>query len=293
MRYDLRSRIKALTYISAAVLLAYVGYLTGSSEMEITEGSVAQLVEHRTFNPQVVGSIPTRPTITFATTTTTTTVAPRATTTSLTELNHSVSEPDESLDGSAEARPIPYLIDNQYSFYEKGSHIVELQRLLGLDFVDGIYGPDTREAHMAWFGSPQVAQRHFFDRDTWYVETVDPEMDWKHNWADWDEPPSLGELVNIYFLPEDRAWALRVAFCESSAKPTDTYSNAVSTALAVGWFQHLSRFWLQRSELAGWYGYDIFDTEPNVAVAAWLFYGSGQHHWNPSKPCWGGTTNGR
>ena len=293
MRYDLRSRIKVLTYISAAVLLAYVGYLTGSSEMEITEGSVAQLVEHRTFNPQVVGSIPTRPTITFATTTTTTTVAPRATTTSLTELNHSVSEPDESLDGSAEARPIPYLIDNQYSFYEKGSHIVELQRLLGLDFVDGIYGPDTREAHMAWFGSPQVAQRHFFDRDTWYVETVDPEMDWKHNWADWDEPPSLGELVNIYFLPEDRAWALRVAFCESSAKPTDTYSNAVSTALAVGWFQHLSRFWLQRSELAGWYGYDIFDTEPNVAVAAWLFYGSGQHHWNPSKPCWGGTTNGR
>ena len=293
MRYDLRSRIKVLTYISAAVLLAYVGYLTGSSEMEITEGSVAQLVEHRTFNPQVVGSIPTLPTITFATTTTTTTVAPRATTTSLTELNHSVSELGESLDGSAEARPIPYLIDNQYSFYEKGSHIVELQRLLGLDFVDGIYGPDTREAHMAWFGSPQVAQRHFFDRDTWYVETVDPEMDWKHNWADWDEPPSLGELVNIYFLPEDRAWALRVAFCESSAKPTDTYSNAVSTALAVGWFQHLSRFWLQRSELAGWYGYDIFDTEPNVAVAAWLFYGSGQHHWNPSKPCWGGTTNGR
>ena len=30
-----------------------------------TYGSLAQLVEHRTFNPRVVGSIPTRPTILF------------------------------------------------------------------------------------------------------------------------------------------------------------------------------------------------------------------------------------
>jgi hypothetical protein len=198
-----------------------------------------------------------------------------------------------AVEETAEARPIPFLIDNQYGFYEKGSHIVELQRLLGLRFVDGIYGPDTRKAHMEWFGSPQVAQRHFFDRGTWYIETIDPEMEWQHNWANWDEPPSLQQLVDIYFLPVDREWALKVAYCESSAKPTDTYSNAVSHALAVGWFQHLSKFWLQRSELAGWHGYDIFDTEPNVAVAAWLFYGSGEHHWNPSKSCWGGTDNGQ
>jgi hypothetical protein len=294
MWYELRSRIKVLTYFSAAILFAYVAYLAGSPRIEIAGGPVAQLVEQRTFNPQVVGSIPTRPTITFAPATTTPMATTTTTVASATTTTTTTTVPTKSaytVEDTAEARPIPFLIDNQYGFYEKGSHIVELQRLLGLRFVDGIYGPDTRKAHMEWFGSPQVAQRHFFDRGTWYIETVDPEMEWQHNWADWDEPPSLQQLVDIYFLPEDRPWALRVAFCESSAKPTDTYSNAVSHALAVGWFQHLSRFWLQRSELAGWPGYDIFDTEPNVAVAAWLFYSSGGHHWNPSKPCWGGTSN--
>lgn len=187
---------------------------------------------------------------------------------------------------------IPFLIDNQYGFYEKGNHIVELQRLLGMRFVDGIYGPDTRELHMNWFGSTETAQRYFYNRGNWWMETHDPEMDWKHNWMNWDEPPSLQQLVDIYFLPEDRAWAFRVAFCESSALPSDTYSNSVSTALAVGWFQHISRYWLERSVASGWQGYDIFDTEPNVAVAAWLFYESGDHHWNPSKKCWGGTTHG-
>jgi len=187
---------------------------------------------------------------------------------------------------------IPFLIDNQYGFYEKGNHIVELQRLLGMRFVDGIYGPDTRELHMNWFGSTETAQRYFYNRGNWWMETHDPEMDWKHNWMNWDEPPSLQQLVDIYFLPEDRAWAFRVAFCESSALPSDTYSNSVSSALAVGWFQHLSRYWLERSVASGWQGYDIFDTEPNVAVAAWLFYESGDHHWNPSKKCWGGTTHG-
>ena len=303
MWYDLRSRIKVLTCISAAVLCAYAGYQTRSPVTEVITGPVAQMEEQRTLNPQVVGSIPTRPTITLApvttttttttttiTTTTTTTIAPATTTTRPVD---TVSESIELIEETAEARPIPFLIDNQYHFYEKGSHIVELQRLLGLRFVDGIYGPDTRKAHMAWFGSPQIAQRHFFGRGTWYVETIDPDEAWVHNWTNWDEPPSLQQLVDMYFLPEDRAWALKVAACESSAKPTDTYSNAVSSALAVGWFQHLSRFWLQRSELAGWYGYDIFDTEPNVAVAAWLFYSSGDHHWNPSKSCWGGTANGQ
>jgi hypothetical protein len=187
---------------------------------------------------------------------------------------------------------IPFLIDQMYRFYERGPHIVKLQQLLGMQFVDGIYGPATRRVHMEWFGSFEAAHRYFYNRQTWYSETIDPEEDWRHNWANWEEPPTLLELINLYFLPEDSEWALRVAFCESSALPDDTYSNAVSSALAVGWFQHLSRYWLERSERSGWYGYDIFDTEPNVAVAAWLFYKDGNSHWNESKNCWKGTTHG-
>ena len=190
---------------------------------------------------------------------------------------------------------VPYLIDNMYGFWEKGSHIVDLQRLLGMNYVDGIYGPSTRRQHMEWFGSFEAAQRYFFNRDTWYMETIEPDAVWVHNWAAWDEPPSLQQLVEIYFLPEDRKWAFRVAFCESSALPADTYSNAVSSALAVGWFQHLSKFWIERSRIAGWQGYDIFDTEPNVAVAAWLFYETGgkDRHWYPSRSCWGDTQHGQ
>ncbi len=194
---------------------------------------------------------------------------------------------------------IPLLIDNLYGFWEKGPHIIELQRMLGMDFVDGIYGPSTRRAHMEWFGSFEAAQRYFFDRETWYLETVrsspEEEAGWKHNWAEWDSPPTLEQLVDIYFEPADKAWALRVAFCESSALPSDTYSNAVSSALAVGWFQHLSKFWLQRSQISGWGGYDIFDSEPNVAVAAWLFYetGGAERHWNPSRSCWKDTPHGQ
>ncbi len=194
---------------------------------------------------------------------------------------------------------IPFLIDNLYGFWEKGTHIVDLQRLLGMDYVDGIYGPSTRRKHMEWFGSFEAAQRYFFDRETWYLETVrsspDTEAGWKHNWNNWDQPPTLEQLVDIYFEPVDKEWALRVAFCESSALPHHTYSNAVSSALAVGWFQHLSKFWLQRARIAGWEGYDIFDSEPNVAVAAWLFYetGGAERHWNPSRSCWKDTPHGQ
>jgi hypothetical protein len=80
---------------------------------------------------------------------------------------------------------------------------------------------------------------------------------------------------------------LRVAFCESSAKPSDVGSTEVSSAFAVGWFQHLARYWTERSTAAGWTDYDPFNAEANVAVAAWLLYeGGGARHWNPSRTCW-------
>lgn len=49
---------------------------------------------------------------------------------------------------------------------------------------------------------------------------------------------------------------------------------------ASGLFQHLARYWAERSSKAGWAGASIFDPEANVAVAAWLARQSWRH-WSP------------
>lgn len=99
-------------------------------------------------------------------------------------------------------------------------------------------------------------------------------------------PGKVQSLVNEYFEPGDRAWAMRVAFCESSTQPQDDRNFAVSPALAVGAFQHLAKYWPERSQAAGFAGYSAYDMRANVATAAHLFYTSGLHHWNASRSCW-------
>ena len=100
--------------------------------------------------------------------------------------------------------------------------------------------------------------------------------------------PSLNEYVNIYFRVEDRSWAIRVAFCESSADPKDQFSEAVNDESgAVGWFQHLPKWWDERSVKAGFEGFEMNHPEANVGVASWLYYKyGGSSHWNSSKSCW-------
>ncbi len=86
----------------------------------------------------------------------------------------------------------------------------------------------------------------------------------------------IRELVSRYFRPEDVNKAIRIAWCESSFNP---YSVNPQTQ-ASGLFQHLPRYWEERSAAAGFAGADIFDPEANVAVAAWLVYeGGGWTHW--------------
>lgn len=86
----------------------------------------------------------------------------------------------------------------------------------------------------------------------------------------------IRELVSKYFRPEDVNKAIRIAWCESSFNP---YSVNPQTQ-ASGLFQHLPRYWEERSAEAGFEGADIFDPEANVAVAAWLVYeGGGWTHW--------------
>ena len=165
--------------------------------------------------------------------------------------------------------PLPGTIDQEYDYYERGPHIVKLQLKVGVQLVDGIYGPVTRAAHIRRVGGAYGALRR------WYPTGLRSES-----------PLTLGELVDEYFLEGDQAWALQVAECESSALPHHHGNAAVSPALAAGAFQNLAKYWAGRSKAAGFAGYDILDMRANVAVAAHLFYTSGPHHWNPSRACW-------
>ncbi|MBF84117.1 MAG: hypothetical protein CL489_06515 [Acidobacteria bacterium] len=179
--------------------------------------------------------------------------------------------------------PIPNLIGQQYRYYERSQDVTALQELLGMASVDGVYGPNTRRAHIAALGGSTAAIYHF------YPEIGQTPTPCSHGCLPGDEHyelPTLGALINEYFLPEDRVLAQRIVFCESSGRSWDTGSLEVSSALAIGWFQHLAKYWVERSEKAGWADYDPFNGRANVAVAAWLFYTSGVHHWNPSKACW-------
>ena len=170
---------------------------------------------------------------------------------------------------------VPAVTQRQYPMYERSPDVVQLQMVLDLRSVDGIYGPVTRAAHVGYLGGPVAALSVFYPEFTdLATEEVLP-------------LPTLDELVRRHFRRSDRPWALRAAFCESSADPGDVSSVKVSSALALGWFQHLAKFWTERSATAGWAGHHPFHGEANVAVAAWLFYeGGGTRHWNPSRTCW-------
>ena len=101
---------------------------------------------------------------------------------------------------------------------------------------------------------------------------------------------TLSTLIQKYFEPEDWGWAVRTTFCESSAHPDDEVSDAVNPSSgASGWFQHLPKFWEERTRKAGVQGADILDPESNVLVAAWLLYETPQEegHWAESQHCWG------
>jgi hypothetical protein len=176
------------------------------------------------------------------------------------------------------------ILRTEYRYYERGPRITDLQKILGLSSVDGVYGPVTRRAHIETLGGPSAAVIIF------YPELFEVSTPCSHGCIPGDghyELPTLGELVDKYFKPRDRAIALEVAFCESSAHSSHIGSTVVSHAYAIGWFQHLAKYWPERSVRAGWGDYHPFHAEANVAVAAWLYYSSGIHHWNPSKACWG------
>jgi len=85
------------------------------------------------------------------------------------------------------------------------------------------------------------------------------------------------DLVTTYFAPQDVETALCLISYESGGNPDA--KNPRSSA--SGLFQHLGKYWSERSVSAGWAGASIFDPEANVAVAAWLKGWGGWQHWTP------------
>ncbi len=77
------------------------------------------------------------------------------------------------------------------------------------------------------------------------------------------------------------------ALCVIRHETTDGNPNSYnSRSGASGLFQHLPKYWADRSAKAGWAGADIFDPRANVAVAAWLQRdGGGWGHWTVEPLC--------
>lgn len=90
--------------------------------------------------------------------------------------------------------------------------------------------------------------------------------------------------ITKYFKQEDQELALRIAFCESSGRPNAINGNTDGTK-DVGLWQFNDRTW-------AWLKPKLKITSPrtnvkvSTAVASWLFYNDGSHHWKPSKHCW-------
>lgn len=91
-------------------------------------------------------------------------------------------------------------------------------------------------------------------------------------------------IISLFFAPGDVELAMQVSYCESRWDPGATNPSSD----AAGLFQHLPRFWSDRSASAGWAGAGIYDAHANAAVSAWLVYdGGGWVHWTASQTCWG------
>ncbi len=81
-------------------------------------------------------------------------------------------------------------------------------------------------------------------------------------------------MFALHFAAEDVDRAIEVAICESSLN-----TGAYNPAGYGGLFQHAISAWDDRSAAAGWAGASIYDGNANAAVAAWLVYTDGWHHW--------------
>ena len=97
------------------------------------------------------------------------------------------------------------------------------------------------------------------------------------------------DMVSEYFKEEDIPRALNIIYCESSGRPQAIGNNTNGTR-DVGLWQFNDDTWAWLKPKLGIIE-DRTNPETSTAVAAWLVYNDGWHHWNSSKHCWKGTDN--
>lgn len=87
----------------------------------------------------------------------------------------------------------------------------------------------------------------------------------------WLSQVEVRAMISIYFQPSDVNQAVRVAWCESRFDPNH---HDLKTG-GVGLFNHLPRYWDERSSNAGFAGVAATDSEASTAAAAWEVYNGG------------------
>jgi len=87
----------------------------------------------------------------------------------------------------------------------------------------------------------------------------------------WLSEVEVRALVSNYFNAEDVNKAIRIAWCESRFNPESVNLRTGAT----GMFQHLPRYWDERSTAAGFPGTELTDPEASIAAAAWAVYNGG------------------
>jgi len=119
------------------------------------------------------------------------------------------------------------------------------------------------------------------------TQPVDAISAWHQDWAlaQIEADPRLVErwrpLVEVFFDPDDVDFGLCLIRFESSGDPAAKNPHSSATGL----FQHLARYWPERSTKAGWDGASILDPVANTAVAAWLLKTGGPKHWVVAGRC--------
>ena len=93
-------------------------------------------------------------------------------------------------------------------------------------------------------------------------------------------------LISMYFdNNEDRIKALTIIQCESRGKDSAVGINKDGTR-DVGLWQFNDNTWAWLTPKLNIKN-DRYDPWTSTAVASWLVYNDGWHHWNSSKHCWG------
>jgi len=97
------------------------------------------------------------------------------------------------------------------------------------------------------------------------------------------------DLVSRYFKEEDILQSLNIIYCESRGRTRAVGNNKDGTQ-DVGLWQFNDDTWAWLKPKLGIISKRT-NPEVSTAVAAWLVYNDGWHHWNSSKHCWKGTDN--